>query len=167
VPGTKRLLPIGLAAGALLAAGCGQESRPAPTATQPARTTATAPAAPKPATGTRITLASSEFGKVLFNGRGQAIYLFAKEKSSRPECYGDCAAAWPPVYSNGTPRAGPGIRADLLGTTKRRDGRLQVTYGGHPLYFYANEGRREVRCHNVFLNGGLWLVVRADGRPVR
>ncbi len=164
--GTNQLAAIALAACALPAAGCGERSPQKQTTGQTPRTTTARSAAPVTPTGTRITLAGSDFGKILFDGRGQAIYLFAKEKTSRPECYGDCAAAWPPVYTKGTPRAGSGIRARLLGTTKRRDGRLQVTYGGHPLYFYANEGRREVRCHNVFLNGGLWLVVRADGRPV-
>jgi predicted lipoprotein with Yx(FWY)xxD motif len=169
MPGINRLALIALGALIALASGCGEES-PEGTSQRPAATTAaptkTAPVRPA-ATGTRITLADSDYGKILFDGGGQAIYLFAKEKTSRPECYGDCAAAWPPVYTRGTPRAGAGIRADLLGTTKRRDGRVQVTYGGHPLYFYAHEGRREVRCHNVFLNGGLWLVVGSNGRAVR
>jgi hypothetical protein len=42
---------------------------------------------------------------------------------------------------------------------------VQVTYAGHPLYLYANEGPGEVLCHNVFLNGGLWLVVTPEGGP--
>jgi hypothetical protein len=71
------------------------------------------------------------------------------------------------VYTKGRPRSGAGVDPSLLGTTKRRDGRLQVTYGGHPLYFYAHEGRREVKCHDVFLNGGLWRVVAANGEVVR
>jgi predicted lipoprotein with Yx(FWY)xxD motif len=167
---TQRLSLAVLAACALLVPGCGgggygSRGAPAPATSPPTQTTRPAPAKPKP-TGTRVTLQGSDYGKILFDGRGQAIYLFGKEKTTRPECYGDCATAWPPVYTKGEPRAGRGIEAGLLGTTKRRDGRLQVTYGGHPLYFYAHEGRREVRCHNVFLNGGLWRVVGADGRAV-
>ena len=60
--------------------------------------------------------------------------------------------------------AGKGARASLLGTIRRRDGRLQVTYRGRPLYYYAHEGAGEVRCHNVDLNGGLWWVIGADGK---
>jgi predicted lipoprotein with Yx(FWY)xxD motif len=161
-------LHLPLLTAAVVVAGCGGGGGAAGTqgttaATPPATQTTTTAAA----TGTRITLRSSEFGRMLFDGRGQAIYLFDKEKTSRPECYGECAAAWPPVYADGEPVAGPGVRSELLGTTRRRDGRLQVTYGGHPLYFYANEGAGEVKCHNVFLNGGLWLVVGANGQAIR
>ena len=59
------------------------------------------------------------------------------------------------------------MKASLLGTVKRRDGRLQVTYADQPLYFYVNEGPGEVRCHNVNLNGGLWWVVGPDGKQAR
>ena len=74
-----------------------------------------------------------------------------------------CAEAWPPVLTAGNPVAGAGVRASLLGTTERTDGRTQVTYNGHPLYFYAHEGKHEVECHNVFLNGGTWYAVQPDG----
>jgi len=68
------------------------------------------------------------------------------------------------VFTKGEPEAAKGVGASLLGTVKRRDGRLQVTYAGKPLYFYAHESPGEVRCHNVDLNGGLWWVVGPDGR---
>ena len=55
-------------------------------------------------------------------------------------------------------------RHSLLGTTQRTDGTTQVTYDEHPLYFYAHEGKREVRCHDVFLNGGTWYAVQPDGQ---
>ncbi len=70
----------------------------------------------------------------------------------------------PPVFTDGEPVAGKGVKASLLGTVKRRDGKLQVTYAGKPLYLYAHEGPGEVRCHNVKLNGGLWWVVGPDGK---
>ena len=114
-------------------------------------------------TGTTITTASSEFGEILFDGNQQAIYLFDKEASSTPECYDDCAVAWPPVLTTGAPVASGGIDAALLGTTVRTDGPAQVTYGGHPLYFYVDEGPGEVKCHNVAGFGGLWLVVTPTG----
>jgi predicted lipoprotein with Yx(FWY)xxD motif len=116
--------------------------------------------------GTKIKTAASQFGPVLFDGRGQAIYYFARERTSKPRCYGACAKAWPPVLAKGTPRAGSGARADLLGTTRRRNGRRQVTYDGRPLYYYAHEGRGQVLCHDVFEFGGLWLAVQGDGAPV-
>lgn len=108
----------------------------------------------------------SRFGPMLFDGRGQAIYAFTYDRRDRSRCYGGCARAWPPVYTRGRPRAGRNVRRSLLGTTRRRDGRRQVTYAGRPLYFYVNEGRRQVFCHRVRSWGGLWLVVRPSGRLV-
>ena len=61
--------------------------------------------------------------------------------------------------------AGRRVDATLLGTTRRTDGTRQVTYGGHPLYFYAHEGKHEVECHDVFLNGGTWYALQPDGQP--
>lgn len=115
--------------------------------------------------GAVIKTASSEFGTMLFDRSGQAIYLFAKERTSKPECYGACATAWPPVLTKGTPQARGDTQSELLGTTPRKDGTKQVTYKGHPLYFYAHEGKNEVLCHNITENGGLWLVVTPKGDP--
>ena len=113
--------------------------------------------------GTEVKVGSSQFGEILFDSREQAIYLFDKESSSKPECYGECAAAWPPVLTDGDPVAGRGADARLLGTAERDDGSTQVTYKGQPLYFYAHEGPGEVLCHNVDEFGGLWLVLDAAG----
>jgi predicted lipoprotein with Yx(FWY)xxD motif len=101
---------------------------------------------------------------MLFNARRQAIYIFQNDRRNRTVCYGECAKAWPPVYTKGRPRAANGVRASLLGTIRRRGGRRQVTYAGKPLYYYAHEGPGQVRCHNVRLNGGLWWVVGRDGK---
>jgi hypothetical protein len=65
-----------------------------------------------------------------------------------------------------TERFPDGTRASLLGTAKRTDDTTQVTYGGHPLYFYAHEAKNEVKCHNIRGFGGLWLVVTPQGRVV-
>jgi predicted lipoprotein with Yx(FWY)xxD motif len=100
---------------------------------------------------------------MLFDARKQAIYIWEVEESSRAECYGDCAEDWPPVLTDGTPVAEARVDEDLLGTTTRRDGSVQVTYGGHPLYYYAHEGPGEVKCHDVATHGGLWWVVQPDG----
>jgi predicted lipoprotein with Yx(FWY)xxD motif len=117
------------------------------------------------ATGLVVKTADSEFGTMLFGRRGQAIYLFGKENTADPECYAECAQAWPPVLTDGAPRAAGDVRLQLLGTTPRIDGATQVTYAGHPLYYYAHEGPGEVLCHNIVEFGGRWLVVTPDGTP--
>ena len=116
------------------------------------------------AAGTTIVARGSEFGRMLFNSKRQAIYIFQRDGRRRSNCYGECARAWPPVFTRGKPRAGRGVKASLLGTTRRRDGRLQVTYNGKPLYYYAHEGPGQVLCHNVSLNGGLWWVIGPNGK---
>jgi predicted lipoprotein with Yx(FWY)xxD motif len=160
-----------LLVGAVALAGCGGDDdssspkEPARGMDAPSETTPTATAEDRAArAGTTITLGDSEFGTMLFDSRKQAIYIFERDRERRTVCYGECAEAWPPVLTRGEPRAGEGVRPALLGTIRRRDGKRQVTYAGRPLYFYAHEGRGEVRCHNVNLNGGLWWVVGPDGR---
>jgi predicted lipoprotein with Yx(FWY)xxD motif len=112
----------------------------------------------------QITSKKSRFGTVLFDGRGQVVYLFDKETSAKSRCYGDCAVAWPPVLTSGTPEAAGEADPSLLGTTTRRDGSTQVTYAGHPLYYYVHDGVGEILCHDVVEFGGLWLVVTPSGR---
>jgi predicted lipoprotein with Yx(FWY)xxD motif len=126
------------------------------------------PPAPEPAAppGVEIATADSQFGAVLFDGDNQAIYYFEPERNSKPKCYGTCAKAWPPVLTDGEPEATGDARQRLLGTTARRDGSVQVTYDGRPLYYYANESPGELRCHNIFHEGGLWLAVQPDGAAV-
>jgi predicted lipoprotein with Yx(FWY)xxD motif len=143
-------------------------SEPTAAATDPDDAASRDEATPSPtsrpgATGTRIVVSGSEFGPMLFDATGQAIYLFDVETTSEPECYGACAEAWPPVLTRKAPVAGEGVERSLLGTTQRTDGTTQVTYNGHPLYFYAHEGKREVKCHDIFLNGGNWYVVQPGG----
>ena len=171
----RRSVLLTLVAAALVAAGCGSDAEPpdqdavaaAPRAsTAVATTTAstrTADRARPRNSGTAIRLRRSQFGKVLFDGADQAIYLFDKERSSRSRCYGQCAREWPPVLTDGRPRAGRGIDRRLLGTTKRKGGSTQVTYNGHPLYTYAHEGRDEVRCHDVPGFGGTWYALDRRG----
>ncbi len=104
---------------------------------------------------------------MLFDDSRQAIYLFDRETTGTPDCYGACAEAWPPVLTKDPPRARGDVRPGLLGTTPRKDGSLQVTYAGHPLYFYAHEGKNQVLCHNVSEFGGVWLVVTPSGDPAQ
>lgn len=137
-----------------------------PAATPPATTP---PAKPKPTTsppgpaGITVTTGGSDFGEILYDGTGQAIYLFDLETSPQARCYGGCAIAWPPVLTDGPPQAAGAARSGLLGSTQRDDGTTQVTYAGHPLYYYVDDGKNEVLCHDVVEFGGLWLVVTPAG----
>jgi len=116
---------------------------------------------------TRIVLRSSDYGRMLFDSKRQAIYVFQRDRKNKTNCYGECAEAWPPVFTDGRPTAGKGVNSSRLGTIKRRDGRRQVTYAGRPLYYYAHEGTGEVECHNVYLNGGFWWAIGPDGKRLR
>lgn len=113
--------------------------------------------------GVEIVIADSEFGPVVKDSADQAIYIFENDEPGESNCYGECAAAWPPVLTEGEPVAAAGADQSLLATTKRDDGSLQVTYDDQPLYYYAHEAPGEVRCHNVELNGGFWWVIGPDG----
>lgn len=113
----------------------------------------------------RIAVGGSQFGRMLFDRAGQAIYVFENDRRGRSRCYGPCARGWPPVLTKGRPKAIDGARQRLLGTTRRKGGAMQVTYAGRPLYFYAHELPGQVFCHNVFLNGGMWWVLRPGGSP--
>jgi len=115
--------------------------------------------------GTELTTADSQFGEALFDGERRAIYYFDRETSERSECYGACAAAWPPVLTDGEPVAEGGAETSLLGTTKRDDGSTQVTYDGRPLYYYVDDPPGEILCHDAEEFGGVWLAVQPDGEP--
>jgi predicted lipoprotein with Yx(FWY)xxD motif len=161
-------LPLALGA-------CGDDGDDTPAANTESASTETSepeaeaaePSNSKPEPGTKITTGPSEFGTILWGPGEQAIYLFDKETTDRSECYGDCAAAWPPVLSDGEPQAIGDVDQKLLGTTERDDGKAQVTYGGHPLYYYVDDPEGVVLCHNVSEFGGMWLVVEPGGEAVQ
>jgi predicted lipoprotein with Yx(FWY)xxD motif len=94
------------------------------------------------------------------------VYVFELDRKDRSNCTSaDCVKAWPPVLTNEPPSAGAGVNDGLLGTIRRSDGMLQVTYNGRPLYFYEHEAPGEIKCHDVNLHGGLWWVVTPRGEP--
>src|SRR6266404_3978971 len=92
--------------------------------------------------GTAVKIANSKLGRILVDGKGISLYDFVKDKGTTSVCYGACAALWPPLLTKGKPVAGPGVKASLLGTTKRKDGKLEITYGGHPLYYFVTDRSR-------------------------
>jgi predicted lipoprotein with Yx(FWY)xxD motif len=169
----RRLPALPAIAVSLALASCGGDENTA-TITPEAQTTTTAEkdaggtdTGGKDAGGTELVAADSQYGSILFDSKQRAIYLFDKESSDASQCYGACAEAWPPVLTDGDPEAGAGLDQKLLGTTERDDGSTQVTYNGHPLYYYVDDPRGEVLCHNVDEFGGLWLVVAPSGDAVQ
>ena len=121
-----------------------------------------------PSTSASVTVRSSDYGRILFDGRGKALYAFGRDSRARSRCSGECARRWPPFVVTRKPRAAAGVKAALIGTIRRSDGKLQVTYGKRPLYFYVGDRQPgQVLCQNVTEFGGLWLVVRPSGALVR
>ena len=139
--------------------GSGAAAAPPPQAEKPAAAAAK---------GSTVKLRDSRYGKILVTGKGLTLYLFTKETTPKPRCYGQCAKAWPPFYTKGKPKVGPGLDPSKVGSHKRRDGRRQVTYNGHPLYRYFTEKKPgDIFCQDVFEFGGNWLVVDQNGDAVR
>jgi predicted lipoprotein with Yx(FWY)xxD motif len=114
-----------------------------------------------------VRLGSSSLGRMLVDSRGRTLYLFEKDKKGHGSCTGACASYWPPLLTTGKPHAGTGVKQALLGTTKRANGKLQVTYRGHPLYRFAldkNAGQTKGEGLNNF--GAEWYVVSAAGAKI-
>jgi predicted lipoprotein with Yx(FWY)xxD motif len=115
-----------------------------------------------------LTAGPSAYGRVLFDGRGFALYAFTRDPRGKSVCTGACAKAWPPYVVKTQPRAASGVKARLLGTTRRADGALQVTYAGRALYYYVGDRNRgQILCQNVTEFGGVWRVTRPSGTLVR
>jgi predicted lipoprotein with Yx(FWY)xxD motif len=125
------------------------------------------PAAFAAARTSTISLRKTAVGKVLVAANGRTLYLFTADKSGKSKCYGQCAAFWPPLIA-GKPSVGAGLKASKLGTTKRRNGKLQVTYAGHPLYFFAEDKKAgQIKGQGFVHFGGSWWVVSAAGMSIK
>jgi predicted lipoprotein with Yx(FWY)xxD motif len=120
------------------------------------------------ATGaTKLAIARTALGRILVDSKGITLYDFPPDKGTTSVCYGACAALWPPLVAHGKPVAGSGVKASLLGTTKRKDGKLQVTYNGHPLYYWVGDhkpGQTTGQGLNQF--GGPWWVLTPAGKEI-
>jgi predicted lipoprotein with Yx(FWY)xxD motif len=104
---------------------------------------------------------------VLVDSEGLTVYSFANDRGTTSSCYGACAEAWPPLIATGTPNAGEGATSSDLGTTKRKDGKLQVTYAGHPLYtFVEDHGPGEANGNGSTAFGGEWNALDESGSTV-
>lgn len=128
----------------------------------------TSTASPRQASkGALVALGKTALGSVLVDARGRTLYLFDKDKHGRSACYGPCATYWPPLLSSARPRQEKGVRASLLGLTRRTDGKRQVTYAGHPLYrFIGDKAAGQTTGEGLTDFGAAWDAVARSGRAV-
>jgi predicted lipoprotein with Yx(FWY)xxD motif len=166
----KRLILPVLAA-ATLAAACGGSSSPTNTSSGSGGAYSSAPATSTPAapsnSAATVKTATGSDGTFLVDAQGRALYLWVADKGTQSTCSGSCAQAWPPLTTSGKPQAGAGAKTSLLGTTKRSDGTLEVTYAGHPLYYYAGDatpGQTSGQGSDGF--GADWWVVAPNGKAI-
>ena len=116
------------------------------------------------ATAGKVTLHKTKIGNVLATSSGRTLYLFMKDKHGKSACYGQCATYWPPLMKKGALRAGTGVKAKLLSTTKRKNGKLQVRYNGHPLYlFKLDKGAGQIQGQRQNFFGGKWYALTSSG----
>ncbi len=176
---TKTLPAIAiLAIGALLAvAGCGGDSSSSGEGgaygsgggetgtTQSAKSETGGGAAASRGDGVVAVAKSPELGTaILVDSKGFTLYDFHKDKGTKSACYGACAGVWPPLTTSGKPQATSGAEASKLGTTKRSDGTMQVTYAGHPLYTYAADTKPgEAKGQDIDSFGAEWYALESSG----
>jgi predicted lipoprotein with Yx(FWY)xxD motif len=144
---------------ALVVAGCGGGGS----------NSSSTPTIPKLSSGHAATVGVSgtSVGNILVDSQGRTIYLFKKDTSTTSTCTAACAASWPPVRATGTPTGANGIKASLLATTKRSDGKPQVTYNGHPLYLFSGDQKAgDVNGQGVTAFGAVWWAVSSAGNQV-
>jgi predicted lipoprotein with Yx(FWY)xxD motif len=115
----------------------------------------------------RVQVRSGPLGRYLVDGRGRSLYLFEKDRGGRSACYGSCASVWPPLMATGHVARGAGVTAAKLGTVARRGGGREVTYAGHPLYFYAGDSRAgQLKGEGLNQFGAPWDIVAPSGRGI-
>ena len=106
-----------------------------------------------------------DLGTIIVSSAGLTLYDFHKDKGGKSSCYGACASAWPPLLTDGEPKAEVGAMANQLGTTKRKDGTVQVTYNGWPLYTYAgDQAPGEANGNDMYQFGAEWYALQPSGQ---
>jgi len=126
-------------------------------------------APPKTTTGGPATIgpAKTSLGTILVDSQARTVYLFKGDVGTRSACSGACAQAWPPLLAHGRPRIGSGAKGALIGTVRRSDGTVQVTYNGHPLYRFAQDHKPgDVAGQGVTAFGAQWFTLSAAGNQL-
>ena len=163
-----------LAAAATAAAGCSSSSSSSGS-TQPAAPASSAnggygassSSAPASAAAVTVTTGTSSLGTILTGATGRALYLFEKDTGGKPACSGACAQGWPPLLTTGTPAAVAGVSMSLLGTVKRADGTVQVTYAGHPLYYFVGDTKPgDIKGEGSQAFGAGWDLISPAGKKI-
>jgi predicted lipoprotein with Yx(FWY)xxD motif len=167
--GTPRLVRLGwsvagLAALAFIAAACTGGGSASSGAGAYGAAPATSSGSPSAAI---VDLRGSKLGQTLVDGQGRTLYLFEADKAGKSKCNGACTSAWPPYVTNSTPQVGTGVSGALLGTSIRGDGATQVTYHGHPLYYFAGDNRPgDAAGQGLDAFGAKWYVLASSGNKL-
>jgi predicted lipoprotein with Yx(FWY)xxD motif len=167
VLGTVAFVTIAAASGCTSTEGNSGAARSTKVTPTGSPTVKASPTASPTASAMVKTASAGDLGTILVDAKGHSLYLFEADTSTTSTCKGACATAWPPLLTAGAPTAGGSAKSKLLGTSKRSDGAMQVTYHGHPLYRYAGDskpGDTNGQALNQF--GAEWYVVDADGNKV-
>jgi predicted lipoprotein with Yx(FWY)xxD motif len=175
----QRITPALIAAlAAIGVAACGSSSSSS-SSTTPAASSASTGAGPygAPTTTTAaagqagaaavVSTKKQKLGTFLAGAKGLTLYEFEADKGASSACSGACAKVWPPLTTQGSPTAKKAAAAGDLGTFKRADGTTQVTYAGHPLYYYVKDkdsGDHYGQGINSF--GAAWYVVAPSGKKI-
>jgi predicted lipoprotein with Yx(FWY)xxD motif len=158
-------------AATLLAAGCDSSSKSPTTATSASSTSTGTSTQSSSSSAAMVGTAASSLGTHLADAKGRTVYIFLKDKGTASACTGACAKDWPPLGTSGAPTSASGVTASMLGTTTRADGTTQVTYGGHPLYYYSDDGRPGVKAgatkgEGEKAWGGEWYIIGTNGKKI-
>jgi predicted lipoprotein with Yx(FWY)xxD motif len=159
-------LPALVVTGALLLAACGgsPSSSSSTAASSPAPAKASSSPRPAPVVGT----STGSLGTFLVDAKGRALYLWDADHGAMSACSADCAQDWPPLTAAGTPRASGAAKPSLLGTIKRADGTREVTYAGHPLYYFAGDSApKQTNGQGSDSFGSPWWVVSPTGQAIQ
>ena len=147
-----RMIVAAAAVAALAAAGLGLH----PAATHAAQSK-----------GAVVSTAKTSLGRILVTSNGRTLYLFEKDRNGKSACSGQCAVFWPPLITSGKPIVTGGARASLIGTTRRADGRLQVTYNHHPLYTFVKDTKAgQTNGEGVNAFGAGWDAMTPAGAKI-
>lgn len=159
IPSRRRLVgAAGLVVGGLALAACSGGI-----------TSASFTVTPTTATGVTLSSEPSPAGRILATPEGHTLYDFTPDTPASSSCVsGLCVRLWPPLLTSGRPTVGRGLQQSLVGTIRRPNGTLQVTYAGHPLYTWIGDNRPGMITGQALLNvGGYWYVIAAGGREIK
>ena len=156
----KLVIPAATLGFALVAAACGSPRGYSAAASNGGGAPAANPAS-------TVAIANGKLGPMLVDPKGRTLYLFEADKGTTSTCYDGCAQAWPPLLTSGPPSAGTGVNAGDLATTTRSDGTMQVTYHGHPLYYYVVDTKPgDLNGQNLNQFGAKWYVLAPSGDKI-